>query len=205
MITSALRNSKSERPVYSPANTTQGHQKSDVDRYLIERIECGCQNAMKILYRKYYTSLTSLINACLPNNRDKAALLNNSFLDIWSGQKVWDRRQSVQVFILSIVKKKINAFKDVIKRSSSNDGEMKSSSDGSDMKIIDSDIQHQLSYLSPAHKGLLFLLHKENLSYEQIATIENCSVDSIKKQFLDLLIRLKTPATQTPYVKQLSH
>jgi len=85
------------------------------------------------------------------------------------------------------VKKKINALKDVIIRPLSNVGEMKSSSDGSD-------IQNQLSYLSPAHRGLLFLLHKENLSYEQIATIENCSVDSIKKQLLDLFRRLKTPA-----------
>jgi len=30
------------------------------------------------------------------------------------------------------------------------------------------------------------------VGYEQISIIENCSVESVKKQFLDLLRRLKT-------------
>jgi len=47
VITTTLSNSKSESPVYSPANTMQDHQRSDADRYLIEQIECGCQNAMR--------------------------------------------------------------------------------------------------------------------------------------------------------------
>ena len=166
--------------------TTENH----ADRYLIEQIESGCQKSMKILYHKYCTSLTSLINSCLAHHQDKAKVLHNSFLDIWSGHKIWDRRQSVKVFLISIVKKKIDAVNDVFQRTLSPAGAMKSGDSALTQK--GSDLQCQLSYLSPAHRGLLFLLHKENLSYEQIASIENCSVESVKKQILHLLRRLKT-------------
>ena len=182
-----------ENLVDSLANASQGHQKTNVDGYLIEQIECGCQNSMKRLYHKYYKSLTSLINSCLTHNQDKAKVLHNSFLDIWSGHKVWDRRQTVKLFLISIVKKKINAINQVLKKTLSPDEAMKF--DDSNLAQKWSDLQGQISYLSPAQRGLLFLLHKENLSYEQIATIENCSVDKIKKQFLDVLRRLKTQVT----------
>jgi len=124
----------------------------------------------------------------------KAKILHNSFLDIWSGHKIWNRRQSVKVFILSIVKKKINALNEVGRKFLFHDDARQSSTDDSDMKTKALDPQHPLANLSSAHRGLLFLLHKESLSYEQISIIENCSVDNIKKQFLDLLRRLKTPA-----------
>ena len=191
MITNTLETNKLDNFLCSPANISQGHQNPDIDKYLIEQIECGCQNAMRILYHKYYMPLTSLINSCLTHNQDKAKVLHNSFLDIWSGQKVWDRRQSVKIFILSIIKKKINALSKAFKRPLSLNGDMKSSSDEYAPTFKESVLTHQLAYLSPAHRGLLFLLHKENLSYEQIAAIENSSVDSIKKQFLDLLRCLK--------------
>jgi len=193
MITTLTQNDKLENIAYSLANVSQGHQKPDIDRYLIEQIEGGCQNAMKILYHKYYISLTVLINMCLTQDQDKAKVLHNSFLDIWSGHKVWDRRQTVKVFLISIVKKKINAINQVLKKTLSPDEAMKF--DDSNLALKGSDLQGQISYLSPAQRGLLFLLHKENLSYEQIATIENCSVDKIKKQFLDVLRRLKVQVT----------
>jgi len=191
MITTLTQNDKLENIAYSLANVSQGHQKPDIDRYLIEQIEGGCQNAMKILYHKYYISLTVLINMCLTQDQDKAKVLHNSFLDIWSGQKIWDRRQSVKVFILSIVKKKINALNELVKKTVTPYRAVKLSNDESDIKIKMSDLQHQMSYLSPAHRGLLFLLHKESLSYEQIAVIENCSVESVKKRFLDVSKRFK--------------
>ena len=191
MITNTLETNKLDKFLSSPANISQGHQNPDIDKYLIEQIECGCQNAMRILYHKYYMPLTSLINSCLPHNQDKAKVLHNSFLDIWSGQKIWDRRQSVKVFILSIVKKKINALNELVKKTFTPNRAIKLSSDESDIKIKMSDLQHQMSYLSPAHRGLLFLLHKESLSYEQIAVIENCSVESVKKRFLDVSKRFK--------------
>lgn len=195
MITSTTENNKLDNLLCSPANISQGRQKPDIDRYLIEQIECGCQNAMRTLYHKYYLSLTSLINMCLPRSQDKAKVLHNSFLDIWSGRKTWDRRQSVKVFILSIVKRKINALDEALRRTLTHDNAIKASKGEHSLSSKASDLQHQLSYLSPVHRGLLFLMHKENLSYEQIATIENCSVDSVKKQFLDLLKLLKTQST----------
>ena len=64
MITNTLETNKLDKFLSSPANISQGHQNPDIDKYLIEQIECGCQNAMRILYHKYYMPLTSLINSC---------------------------------------------------------------------------------------------------------------------------------------------
>lgn len=193
MIT--VDNNKSKNKPNSLANASRAHLTSEIDRYLIEQIECGCQNSMKTLYHKYYVSLTSLIKICLISGQDKAKVLHNSFLDIWSGRQIWDRRQSVKVFIFSIVERKINTFNEEIRRTLNQENDIKAYMGENDLFAKVSDLQHQLSYLSPAHRGLLFLIYKENLSYEQIAIIENCSVDSVKNQFLDLLKRLKPPST----------
>jgi len=192
MMTITLQSHTLESPTFSLPETPQSRQKADLDRYLIEQIECGCQIAMKILYDKYYKPLTSFINACMTQDQYKAKILHNSFLDIWSGHKIWNRRQSVKVFILSIVKKKINALNEVGRKFLFHDDARQSSTHDSDIKTKASDLQGPLANLSSAHRGLLFLLHKESLSYEQISIIENCSVESVKKQFLDLLRRLKT-------------
>lgn len=192
MITAIIEYNKLEYFEHSLFKASRERHKPDTDKKLIEQIERGSRNAMKRLYDKYYLPLTSFMNTCLNCDQTILEILNNSFFDIWSGRKIWDRQQSAKVFILSIVRKKINAHNETIKRTLSHGITMESSSEESGRRIKPLNVQEQLTHLPPEHRGLLFLFYEENLSYEQIAIIENCSADDVKKQFLTLIRLLKT-------------
>lgn len=191
MLVDVLQNKTLEGKEDTLFNSLWHNRATIGDQYLLEQIECKNSNAMQLLYKRYYTSLASFINMCLSDDQDTADILQDSFLDIWLGKKIWDRRQSVKVFILSIIRKKIDNITKVVKRNFLHEKAVAFSCDDLERQTKQSRFQDPLKHLSPRCKSLLFLLYKESLSYEQIAIIESCTVSSVKRRFLEASRRLK--------------
>jgi len=168
------------------------------DADLLGKIEYGDREAMRHLYSRYLHLLNAFIDTCLINCKKRSEILHNSFLDIWRGKKVWNRQQSVKVFILTIVRKKIEKLNEQTKKNLSHNNNNRYSKKMS-KQLQETDNRRQgHTILSHQHRRLLFLIYNENLSYDQVSVIENCSPETVKKRFLDTLMHIKCRPLNTP-------
>ena len=165
--------------------------KNLTDVELITGIERGALKSMEGLYHKYCKSLAYYIEHRLNDKEHRLNILKTVFLEIWQGKEKWDREHPVIVFIFSLVRRKIDRVNILSDENLSLD---ESSDTGGKMlkaKSHTTFLRDKLKSLPSELNSLIHMIYEEALTYEQIAIIENCSVNTIEQRFLRATTLLK--------------
>jgi len=170
------------------------------DLVLLERIAGGDRNALRQLYNTYYHPLLRFI--CRITGRLDLAQegVNDVMLVVWRNSRSFGGRSSVSTWIMGIGYRKAlkllagsrrwtdrftaAPFDEVIERS---DASAEQSDDGDLRDLLDAALRH----LSAEHRAVVELTYFYGCSYEEIAAIAACPVNTVKTRMFHARAKLK--------------
>jgi RNA polymerase sigma-70 factor (ECF subfamily) len=170
------------------------------DLALLERIGNGDRHALHSLYNTYYHPLLRFIYRITGRLDLAQEGVNDVMLVVWRNGRSFGGRSSVSTWIMGIAYRKAlkllaasrrwtdrfaaAAFEDVIERS---DGLAEQSDDGDLRDLLDEALRH----LSAEHRAVVELTYFYGCSYEEIAAIAACPVNTVKTRMFHARAKLK--------------
>jgi RNA polymerase sigma-70 factor (ECF subfamily) len=173
---------------------------NDADLALLRRSNAGDRNAFHELYSKYYHPLLRFIYRITGQLELAKEGINDVMLAVWNGGKSFAGRSSVSTWIMGIAYHKALKLSERSKRWSdrfaSTDFEQWSEPSGTpEEHIYHMDIQdllgRGLEQLSAEHRAVVELTYFYGYSYEQIAAIVECPVNTVKTRMFYARARLR--------------
>jgi RNA polymerase sigma-70 factor (ECF subfamily) len=184
-------NSRPARPRFSDDNA---------DLALLARIGNGDRNALRDLYRTYYHPLLRFIYRITGRLDLAQEGVNDVMLVVWGSSRSFGGRSSVSTWIMGIAYRKglkllassrrwTERFsgaplEDVIERS---DAAAEQRDDGDLRDLLDEALRH----LSAEHRAVVELTYFYGCSYEEIAAIAACPVNTVKTRMFHARAKLK--------------
>ena len=171
-----------------------------VDVALLARIAEGDRNALRHLYGTYYHPLLRFI--CRITGRLDLAQegVNDVMLVVWRSARAFGGRSTVSTWIMGIAYRKALKllaaskrwtsriagvpFDELIERS---DARAEPSEDGELRDLLDAALRH----LSAEHRAVVELTYFYGCSYEEIAAIAACPVNTVKTRMVHARAKLK--------------
>ncbi len=171
-----------------------------VDVALLARIAEGDRNALRQLYGTYYHPLLRFI--CRITGRLDLAQegVNDVMLVVWRSARAFGGRSTVSTWIMGIAYRKALKllaaskrwtsriagvpFDELIERS---DARAEPSEDGELRDLLDAALRH----LSAEHRAVVELTYFYGCSYEEIAAIAACPVNTVKTRMFHARAKLK--------------
>ena len=171
-----------------------------VDVALLARIAEGDRNALRQLYGTYYHPLLRFI--CRITGRLDLAQegVNDVMLVVWRSARAFGGRSTVSTWIMGIAYRKALKllaaskrwtsriagvpFDEIIERS---DARAEPSEDGELRDLLDAALRH----LSAEHRAVVELTYFYGCSYEEIAAIAACPVNTVKTRMFHARAKLK--------------
>jgi RNA polymerase sigma-70 factor, ECF subfamily len=170
------------------------------DLALLERIGNGDRHALHSLYNTYYHPLLRFIYRITGRLDLAQEGVNDVMLVVWRSGRSFGGRSSVSTWIMGIAYRKAlkllaasrrwtdrfagAPFEDVIERS---DGLAEQSDDGELRDLLDEALRH----LSAEHRAVVELTYFYGCSYEEIAAIAACPVNTVKTRMFHARAKLK--------------
>ena len=170
------------------------------DLALLERIGNGDRDALHSLYNTYYHPLLRFIYRITGRLDLAQEGVNDVMLVVWRSGRSFGGRSSVSTWIMGIAYRKAlkllaasrrwtdrfasAPFEDVIERS---DGLAEQSDDGELRDLLDEALRH----LSAEHRAVVELTYFYGCSYEEIAAIAACPVNTVKTRMFHARAKLK--------------
>jgi RNA polymerase sigma-70 factor (ECF subfamily) len=171
-----------------------------VDVALLARIAGGDRNALRQLYGNYYHPLLRFIYRITGRLDLAQEGVNDVMLVVWRSARAFGRRSTVSTWIMGIAYRKalkllaasrrwtsrIAAvpFDELIERS---DAQTEPSEDGELRDLLDEALRH----LSAEHRAVVELTYFYGCSYEEIAAIAACPVNTVKTRMFHARAKLK--------------
>lgn len=164
--------------------------KFKADIHSLERVSNGDQTAMKEIYELYSGPLFHFARTWLGNEHEALDVVHETMLEVWNRAERYQGRSSAKSWIFSIARFKAidknrkfsrMLYTDVepeILDETDNPFDMLSVSQSSEK------IRICVSELSESHRRAVHLAFYQDLSYKEIAEIENCPVGTIKTRIL---------------------
>jgi RNA polymerase sigma-70 factor (ECF subfamily) len=172
----------------------------NADLALLERIGNGDRNALHSLYTTYYHPLLRFIYRITGRLDLAQEGVNDVMLVVWRSGRSFGRRSAVSTWIMGIAYRKAlkllaasrrwtdrfagAPFEDVIERS---DGLAEQSDDNDLRDLLDEALRH----LSAEHRAVVELTYFYGCSYEEIAAIAACPVNTVKTRMFHARAKLK--------------
>jgi RNA polymerase sigma-70 factor, ECF subfamily len=172
----------------------------NADLALLERIGNGDRDALHSLYTTYYHPLLRFIYRITGRLDLAQEGVNDVMLVVWRSSRSFGGRSSVSTWIMGIAYRKAlklkaasrrwtdrfagAPFDDVIERS---DGLAEQSDDGDLRDLLDEALRH----LSAEHRAVVELTYFYGCSYEEIAAIAACPVNTVKTRMFHARAKLK--------------
>jgi RNA polymerase sigma-70 factor (ECF subfamily) len=171
-----------------------------VDVALLARIAEGDRNALRQLYGTYYHPLLRFI--CRITGRLDLAQegVNDVMLVVWRSARAFGGRSTVSTWIMGIAYRKALKllaaskrwtsriagvpFDELIERS---DAQAEPSENGELRDLLDAALRH----LSAEHRAVVELTYFYGCSYEEIAAIAACPVNTVKTRMFHARAKLK--------------
>ncbi len=153
---------------------------------LLRRISAGDTGAMKVLYDSLAPDLTRFLTLRTGDAVEAADLLHETMMDVWNQADRYEGRGSLRAWIFSIARNKAVDRLRKARRNVLTDAPPDipdEAPDPSETLLALEDAGHLhtcIKALSPAHRAVIHLAFFEDLSYEDIAKIENCPVGTVK-------------------------
>ena len=170
------------------------------DLALLERIGNGDRNALHSLYTTYYHPLLRFIYRITGRLDLAQEGVNDVMLVVWRNGRSFGGRSSVSTWIMGIAYRKAlklkaasrrwtdrfagAPFDDAIERS----GSLAEQSDDGDLRDL---LEEALRHLSAVHRAVVELTYFYGCSYEEIAAIAACPVNTVKTRMFHARAKLK--------------
>lgn len=157
------------------------------DSELLERIAGGDREAFKTLYGRYVRQVFSFIFKLTGDSKMTEEVTNDVFFDVWKGAGGFQGRSAVSTWIFGIAhNKSMNALRK--KTPDPVDPEefvRVANPDAGAEEIVEKKdrserIKKALGELSADHRTVLELAFFEGMSYQEIAEVMGCPVNTVK-------------------------
>jgi len=162
--------------------------KADVDH--LKRISQGDQTAMKEIYDLHSGPLFHFVKTWLSDTHEALDIVHETMMEVWNRAERYQGRSSAKSWIFSIARFKAIDKNRKRSRMVYTDVEpeiLDESADPFDALLISQDSEHIracVNELSDAHKRVIQLAFYQDMSYKEIAKIEDCPVGTIKTRVL---------------------
>ena len=165
---------------------TDQHQ----DEGLLSRVSAGDRTAMKALYERHSDGVYQFVRSWLRDPHQAADIVHETMLSVWRNADKFQHRSTVKSWIFSIARNKAVDHNRKMGRASFTDEMPEIVDDAPDPLAYASanqaaaHLKECISQLSEAHRQVIHLTFFEELTYEQIAQIEDRPVGTIKTRVL---------------------
>jgi RNA polymerase sigma-70 factor (ECF subfamily) len=172
----------------------------NADLALLQRIAGGDRNALRDLYGTYYHPLLRFIYRITGRLDLAQEGVNDVMLVVWLRSRSFGGRSTVSTWIMGIAYRKAlkllaasrrwtdrfagAPFEEAIERS---ERTAEQSDDGDLRDLLDEAMRH----LSPEHRAVVELTYFYGCSYEEIAAIAACPVNTVKTRMFHARARLR--------------
>jgi RNA polymerase sigma-70 factor (ECF subfamily) len=170
------------------------------DRALLDRITSGDRQALRALYGTYYHPLLRFIYRITGRLDLAQEGVNDVMLVVWRSSRSFGGRSTVSTWIMGIAYRKglkllaasrrwterfsAAPFDDLIERS---EPRREQSDDGDLRDLLDEALRH----LSAEHRAVVELTYFYGFSYEEIAAIADCPVNTVKTRMFHARAKLR--------------
>ena len=186
--------------LHQPAELPQAQpSRNETDLALLERIEQGDRAALHELYQSYYHALLRFIERITRSPELAQEGVNDVMLTVWRNGTSFGRRSSVSTWIMGIAyHKALKALASRQRWSSRFGFHIDDFEDRSEV-VVDEDEQRDLretlhkalEALSPAQRAVVELTYYGGYSYDEIAAIMECSVNTVKTRMFYARAKLR--------------
>lgn len=160
-----------------------------VDAALLERIRQGDRNALHQLYRKYYHPLLRFTYRITGQLELAEETVNDVMLVVWQDASAFEARSKVGTWVMGIAYRKAMKLAQRSRRwytrFAAADFDISiERSDGGEEPTVRAEVEdllaHALRALPPEQRAVVELTYYFGCSYEEIASIVNCPVNTVK-------------------------
>lgn len=180
--------------VYNRAKFTSGGDLANEDNW-ISKIAKGDLEAFEELYASYKRRIFAYLFRTL-NSREKAEeALNEVMLSVWKGAARFRGESRLSTWVFGIARHKaLNHLgrRELPLEESEEDFDAADEREGLEERLIRKDLVKQaLGHLTPRHREVVELTFFAELSYQEIAAIVDCPVNTVKTRMFHAKRRLR--------------
>jgi len=187
--------------LHNPAELPQAQPfRNETDLALLERIEQGDRAALHELYQSYYHALLRFIQRITRSLELAQEGVNDVMLTVWRNSSSFGRRSSVSTWIMGIAYHKALKALASRQRWSSRFGfhiddfedRREAAVDPDEHRDLRDLLAKALDDLPPAQRAVVELTYFGGYSYEEIAAIMGCPVNTVKTRMFHARAKLRT-------------
>ena len=168
------------------------------DSKLLERITGGDREAFKTLYGRYVRQVFSFIFKLTGDSKLTEEVTNDVFFDVWKGAGRFQGRSAVLTWIFGIAHNKtMNELRKKTPDPVDSEEFVRVANPGAGAEEIvekkdrSERMKKALNELSPDHRTVLELTFCEGMSYQGIAAVMDCPVNTVKTRMFYAREKLK--------------
>ena len=165
-------------------------KRRESDKALIAGVVQGNKGAMNEIYKTYAPALNGFIRLFLADPNDVADITHDTMLEVWRKADRFEGRSSLKTWIFSIAKNKSIDRNRKHARLKYSDEPIEIKDDALNAaELVNlsqkaSTVRQAVAQLKPDHRRVIHLSFFEDLTYKEIAEIENCPVGTVKTRIL---------------------
>jgi len=164
--------------------------RNDQDNELIAQIANGDRRAMRALYDAYSEPVYRFAKVWLADPFDASDIMHETMIDVWKSASKFAGRSSVKTWIFSIAKNKSidrnrkgsrtvlqDADPDIVDDAPAPHAALESFQDAERLRAC-------VDKLGPVQRAAVHMAFYEDLTYREIADIEDCPVGTVKTRIM---------------------
>ena len=160
------------------------------EKSLIAGIVSGNKEAMNEIYKTYAPALNGFVRLFLADPNDVSDIIHDTMLEVWRKADRFEGRSSLKTWIFSIAKNKSIDRNRKYARLDYTDDNTDIEDDAlnaADVLAVSQEaktVRDAVAQLKPDHRRAIHLSFFEDLTYKEIAEIEDCPEGTIKTRIL---------------------
>ena len=160
------------------------------EKSLIAGIVSGNKEAMNEIYKTYAPALNGFVRLFLSDPNDVSDIIHDTMLEVWRKAERFEGRSSLKTWVFSIAKNKSidrNRKYARIDYTDDNTDIEDDALNAADVLAVSQEaktVRDAIAQLKPDHRRAIHLSFFEDLTYKEIAEIEDCPEGTIKTRIL---------------------
>ncbi len=186
------------QPTFKNPNSTAAAVSEDADIAALGAIAAGNRAAFDEMYRRYYPRLMDFLGRIVSHRELAEEVVNDTMYTVWTAGSTFAGRSKVSTWVFGI------AYNKALKRLSRDKRQFAESLDANydlagdqdpvgdaDLAQLKSALERALTRLSPAHRSVVELTYLLDYSYDEIADIVGCPVNTVKTRMFHARAHLR--------------
>lgn len=154
---------------------------SEDDATLLRRIAGGDRDAFETLYRRYHRRLHGYLRHWLRDASTIEEVLDDTLFVVWADAARFEGRSRVSTWIFGIAYRKAQqAVRTAPPETAEIRPDSQTAEPTADRLALHLALRKAISRLSPDHRAVVELTYFEDCSYQEIAAIVDCPVNTVK-------------------------